>query len=119
MASAKFCWVCSARTRGRTCAACLRELRERGCRWGAGCEAKAGHGTWGSFCKAHAAQLAAIDMKARPKGPSMASWPEKEEAPARDKTAPDKLGRLPRRARAEALGRLVQSKAGGRSRARR
>lgn len=39
----------------------------RTCRWGGGCDADAGHGTFGAFCEEHAERLGAIEIPA-PRG---------------------------------------------------
>src|SRR4051794_30100782 len=58
------CWICGERKHGRagpngTCGDCRAVLAaEQKCRSSARCEQRAGHGRWGLFCEAHAAEIA-------------------------------------------------------------
>lgn len=100
------CWVCKdgVCVDGGTCESCCAFLREHGrCRWGGGCDRTSGEGYWGSFCAAHAAEMAAVSARI--------------DGRRKTNTIPgtqsgDRLGRRPVAERAVELARYVHERGG-------
>ncbi len=80
--------------------------RPKSCRWGgAGCDERAGFGTFKAFCEPHSRRLAMVDITS----PVRASAKRRAAKAATASTEPDAIGRLPLSMRAAALGRHVQA----------